>query len=311
MATVLKTWAFLAGAESWTWTTGSSDSTGAWDGAIGNPLGSLSDRIYGRNKGADTNYCQISGTWTDLFGVPAGTTVTGAQLTGGYAKCTVYNVAHNCTRGLVQIRDSADTTVVATLRAASSFTATDADWVATTGTNQSIGATYQPAATTVRVRWTDVLDTGNDGAAEVKNYFDGIGVTVTYVQHYTLSCATTSFAVTGTAAGLIRTYKFPAATTSAAVTGVIANLQKSHAPISAVVGSLVLTGAAVTLGATRYILGEAASCALTGIAAGLGSARNISMTGSSYSLAGIDADLVYYAVYVPPTYTLIAERAQQ
>jgi hypothetical protein len=420
VATTLKTWSFLAGAESWTWTTGA-NSTATWTVALGNPLGSHYDDITGKSK-SNTNYCEISGTWEALFAVTAGVTVTKAQLTGGYVNCTACVSPGTCTRGLVEIRDSAGTTVVATLRAATSLTTTDAGWVAISGSLQTIGAAYQASGTTIRVRYTDVLATLTAGAPNVRNYFDELGITVTTKQDYTLSCATTSFAVTGTAATFLRLVcRVSAAGTSFAVSGTAAGVRKSWVPISAVAGSaaitgtaaspwailrinqnqhgsgweigayvyfdptaiavtgayvltggaagfktgygvgpasgtFTITGTAATPGAARILGMDSGAFAVTGTAATPNSARYIATPGTSYQftgtatdlrstryisgspteynvtgtaaigvashipldaeafslvVGGTSADLTCYFIYVPPTYTLIAERAQQ
>jgi len=180
MATTIKTWGFLSGAESWSWTLASADSTGTWDSVVGNPLGSQYDRVFGRNK-SDLNYCEITGTWASLFGIPTNLGVSSIQLIGGSTRCTIWNVGSTAsTRGLVQVLNYDGSSVIATLRPASAFSAASGSWVEVFGTSQPIADVYKPATTSIRLRWTDVLATGNNTSAEARNHFDQLSIEIVH-----------------------------------------------------------------------------------------------------------------------------------
>ncbi len=174
-ATVTKTWTFASGAETFVSSTGA-QSTAAWDGTTGNPAGALYTRINGRNV-SNANYWEWTGTFENM-GVPAGATVTGIQLVGGYTRCTVYNRGAPSTAGPWELRDNTGATVLATLYGGRTFTGTDPSWVAASGTLQPLSSL--PSATSVLLRLNNTLSTSFSRRAEVRLYDDQVSVRITY-----------------------------------------------------------------------------------------------------------------------------------
>lgn len=175
--TVNYTFNFLSSSEGFTATTGAS-TTAAFDSATGNPAGSVYTQITGRNNNS-SNYWEWTGTFENL-GVPAGSVVTGIQLTGAFNRCTIYNTGQQSTSGPYELRDSTGSTLLATLWGGRNFSAVDPNWVSVSGLNQSLS--NLPSNTTIKIRLNNALRTGNNNAAQVRLYDDQISLTITYLR---------------------------------------------------------------------------------------------------------------------------------
>ncbi len=176
--TVTYTFNFATTAEGYTATTGG-NTTASYDGAYGNPQGSIYMRISGRNRN-NTNYWEWSGTFENL-NVPSGSLVTAIQLSSAYNRCTEYNVGQSSTSGPYELRDSTGGTVLATLWSGRTFSGVDSNWVSVSGTEQALS--NLPSNTTIRIRLNNTLRTGNNNGAAVTLYDDQISLTITYIKY--------------------------------------------------------------------------------------------------------------------------------
>lgn len=179
MATVTKTFAFAADAEGFVGTAGASTVT-SYDAATGNPAGALSTRTTTRNVAA-TSYWEWSGTWEDI-GVPVGSTVTAVRVDAGYTRCTEFTKATSAGLGPYELRDSAGT-LIGTLWAGRTATASDAGWVAIAAQSDLAVPTAQgPSGTTIRLRLADALTTSNATGTghAITTYDDQVALVITY-----------------------------------------------------------------------------------------------------------------------------------
>jgi hypothetical protein len=174
-ATVSKTWSFDTTAEGFAATVESA-STAAYASGVGNPAGALSTEMSARNRTND-NYWEWTGTFEDM-GVPAGATVSGIQLTGGFTRCTDFVNGDTSTAGPWELRDAVGTVVLATLYTGRTFAAVDGAWVSATGADQTLADLA--SNTTVRLRLNNQLSTINDATTLVRLYDDQVTVQITY-----------------------------------------------------------------------------------------------------------------------------------
>src|SRR5690242_3005943 len=122
MSTLVVTFAFASDAQSFTSNPGSSV-TMAWDGATGNPVGSLSSsRAVKGNSGANNSWTRTLSFET--MGVPSGSTITDITSASMQSRCTAFTSAGSGnTSGAVTLAPSGFSTI--TLSAQRSITATD------------------------------------------------------------------------------------------------------------------------------------------------------------------------------------------
>lgn len=184
------TYSFASDAEGW-----SASSCGAAGGSCsfqsgdGSPSsGSIETSETRKNKGGSVVW-QISGiTWEDL-GVPSGATVTAVD--GSYnhkmATCTSCNTSGGNTSGDLLIRDSGDTTTIATLETAVTYTAATS-WASRNANGaQSIGASYQASTTGIILQLSGNIQTNNSGGAAAVIRQDEVSLTITYTAAPTIS----------------------------------------------------------------------------------------------------------------------------
>ena len=180
MATVSKLFAFLNDSESYIGYP-DTDMVLSYDGAIGNPAGSLKARISGRNKNGQA-YWEWSGTWENL-GVPSGATVTAVRLNGCSTRCTEYSTGANSSVGPYDIWDSAGTTLIATIWSGRSVTGTEGSWDNTGAqSDQTVSSTYEASNTSIKIRLHDDLRTANDANAAVTTHDDQVELVITYTE---------------------------------------------------------------------------------------------------------------------------------
>jgi len=181
MATQTKLFTFVSSAEGFTGYPASSDVTLSYDSGVGNPAGSLKSRVFGRNKTGTDNYWEWSGTWEDL-GVPSGYVITHVRLNSGYDRCTEWNVGGSGNfSGPFDIRDSAGTTVIATLWAGRSVTAVEGSWNSIgQQSDQTVSSTYEASNTSIKIRLYTDLANGNNASAAVSIQQDQIELVITY-----------------------------------------------------------------------------------------------------------------------------------
>ena len=180
MASVTKSFLFHAALESWAATVGAA-TTGARSTSQNSPndsggSGSLSHRIYGKNKTNAGNYWQWAGTYADL-GVPANSRITEINLAYDWI-CSEYTTGSGTNRtGPAEIRNAADT-LRATLSNAQGSVSGTTSWATVAGSTYS--GLSEPETTTIHLRITTNLATGNSASAAVTLNHDYIIVTITY-----------------------------------------------------------------------------------------------------------------------------------
>src|SRR3989344_7142852 len=182
--TTTKTWSFAADTESWSTTLPNPNNTTAqWQSSDGSPAnGSLQMRITGKNKTNNGRYWEIADTWENIFGIPAGSTVTevGSGTGNSYNwSVTEYNVGAAGNSGPFAFYNNTPT-LQGTFSTASAFSGTTS-WAGKTGSAISVAAGLQPSNTTVRFRLTNDLATGNNNGAAVTLRQDQIVLTITYL----------------------------------------------------------------------------------------------------------------------------------
>jgi len=178
VATITKTFSFLAGAESFSGSAGAA-STLAWNGAAGNPLGSLKSRILGKTK-SNSNYWEWTGTW-EALGVPAGATVTAIRVNAASTRCMEYTGGASSSIGPYTLRDSGGTQQ-ASLWAGRTVTATDSGWVDVSAlADQSVPSAMQASNTSVKLRLANALATSSSSTSNaVSIYDDEVSIVITY-----------------------------------------------------------------------------------------------------------------------------------
>lgn len=182
-STQVKTFTFAADTESWTATScGAAGGTCAWQSSDGSPAnGSLEESETRKNKGGTWTWDLSGITWESL-GVPAGGVVTSVD--GSYnhimATCTSCNTSGGNTSGTLSIHDSGDTTTLATLETAVSYTGATS-WAARNASGtQAIGASYQASTTGIILRLSGGIQTNNTTGATAVIRQDQISLTITY-----------------------------------------------------------------------------------------------------------------------------------
>lgn len=176
LGVVSNTFGFDADAEGWVATAGSK-STLTYNATTGNPPGSLSSRVTGRNI-SNVNYWEYVGTWESL-GVPAGTKVTDITLDRADYSCTEYVTGAASTAGPWELYDSSGG-LIGTLAAGVGFSGTTG-WLSTSGTSLAIPADQQASNTTIRLRASNTLATGGSSTAAVTLSLDNVAVSLSYV----------------------------------------------------------------------------------------------------------------------------------
>jgi hypothetical protein len=171
MATLNVTFAFASDAQGFTANAGA-QSTLTWNGTQGNPVGSLQASASGSNV-SNSNSWTLATTF-EALGVPAGSTITGITGASMQSMCTAYGGAQS-TAGNVTLSDGA---TVATLAAARSFTATDASWQTSSGTD--LTGLSLASADSITIAIKNALATAHGGGNTVTLLQDQLGLTVTY-----------------------------------------------------------------------------------------------------------------------------------
>jgi hypothetical protein len=160
MPSTFVTFSFDSGAQGFT-PTGAA--TLAWDAG-----GHLDTRVAGKSL-TIASYWELSTSFINL-GVPAGTTIQQIIAASMQSRCYDYNVGAASTSGPVTLTPTGFSAV--TLSASRGYSATDASFVTTNGTNAT-GLTI-PAATNLLIRINNTVATGNSNAARNYLYQDNL-----------------------------------------------------------------------------------------------------------------------------------------
>lgn len=173
VSTVTVTFDFALNAQSFTSTPGA-NTTMAWDNANGNPSGSLSSTITGRNL---SNANKWTRTLTyEALGVPPGATVIGIGSASMQSRCTTYTTGATSTAGSVTLLDGGTTVTLAVSR---NFSATDASWVTSNGT--TVNGLSSASTTSVTITINNTLATANSASASVVLKQDNLTFVITYI----------------------------------------------------------------------------------------------------------------------------------
>lgn len=203
MATVDITYAALTDLEG---LTGSpdTDTTMTRDGSNGNPSGSYKTLTTTRNQQAN-NFWYIDTTWEGL-GVATGGTVTNIRLEGSdyYAGLSDWNVVDGVNVGPFEVRTQDDATTIATmLSQQTTITSAHSSWQSISAqSDQSIGASYQASNTSIRLRFANYVDLGNNASAAASLHEDNINVIITYTPAATTHYGTATISGTGAIANV-------------------------------------------------------------------------------------------------------------
>ena len=183
MATTTKTFSFAADAESWVATPGTSVVM-QWQSGDGSPSnGCLESRVLGKNINAGQSYWEWVGTWEDL-GVPASSLITevgtGADNDYNWA-CTEFTTgfAIGNHTGQFELFDNTPTLQGTFSSVQGDFTTTTA-WATVDGAAISVPSGIQASNSTIRLRLSSFLRTGNSTSAAVTVRQDQIILTMTY-----------------------------------------------------------------------------------------------------------------------------------
>jgi len=181
MATVTKRFSFNTDLESWTssvgaGTTASRSTTEESTNDTNSGNGALSLRIYGKSKTNAGNYWIWSGTWENL-GVPSGNVVTAVNVSYDW-RCSEFATGTGTNRvGPCVLLSSSDITR-ATFSTAQSSVTGSTSWATVSGTEYS--GISDASNTTIKLKITTDLATGNSSTAAVTMVQDWIQVTITY-----------------------------------------------------------------------------------------------------------------------------------
>jgi hypothetical protein len=175
--TVTKTFDFVSSSEGFTsYPSGSGVLT--FSSSLGNPAGSLSSSLSGRNDTA-SSYWQNTLTWEDM-GVPEGSTVIELYIISGYTRVPTYTAGNTVTVGPYELRTSTGADIC-TLWNGRSVTAQESSWVAISGPLAcDIPQYYQSSSTQIRLYNQNILRTANNKSASVALLEDGLSYRVTY-----------------------------------------------------------------------------------------------------------------------------------
>ena len=165
-----KDFTFATTAEGWTYTIGG-DETGVYDGTEQ----ALDGNVFGRNK-LGTGYWEWTGTWEDL-GVPSGNDATAVTMDFDWS-CYIANVSDGYTTGASELRNSDGTVLIGTFSSGAGGSGTTA-YATQSGSEVSVGATYQSSGTTIKLRIGLTVDNANDASAETGVYYDDVSLSIT------------------------------------------------------------------------------------------------------------------------------------
>ncbi len=183
MSVASVTFDFEADAQGWTGTPMSADSTVARYQDTADWC--FRHRIYGRNKGPDLNYAEVTDTWLNLFPVlGAGDTVTGVRFGGRNYKCDEFNVVTTCRYGeaagvsnAVQYRGTSNVE----LFAGRAITGTTG-WLGDTAglSYETVPAGDQSPSTSVTFRCQTYQENANNAAAVSSLLWDDLVLWIEY-----------------------------------------------------------------------------------------------------------------------------------
>lgn len=303
MPTLNVTFAFASDAQSFTATAGT-NSTLTYDGATGNPAGALKSVVSGSNRNDNNSWAR---TLTyEAMGVPTGATITGITSASLQSKCTAFASGTGCTSGAVTLVDGVTTV---TLSAQRSFTATDANWVTTNGTNAT--GLSKASSNSVTITIPNHLGTTSGGSGKgVTLYQDQLTFTITYTEP---ALPKGSYTLTGNAANLLKGSALHATlgnirqedgalfllesgdqllaeTTFDVAWKTVAGVKGVSMP--AAKGTFTLTGNAATLSRTRVQSASTTAFTLTGKTANLLRGYPLSATVTTFAETGNTANLL-------------------
>jgi len=181
VTTLAVTFPFTSNAQSFT-ANPAANATLSWIGTDGNPSGSLQSAVTGKNHSNQNSSWTLTTTFTAL-GVPSGSTITAITAASLDSKCTAFTTGGSQhTSGTATLVDGATTI---TLSAARSFTAVDASWVTTSGTDAT-GLSLN-ASDSITLTINNSLSTGNNNSANMTLLQDNLNFTITYVTFVNLN----------------------------------------------------------------------------------------------------------------------------
>ena len=200
MATTNTLWPWTSTAESWVGTPATGDVVMQWQSGDGDPSsGCLEARIVGKNKNPGTSYWRLSGTWASIFGVATNDTVTAVEKNdaSGLYKwiCSEYTDGTGDNYiGPLEIYDSGETTLIATLANAETSVTATTSWAFSTDTGQqAIDSAYQLGSTSIILRHSVTLRTGNSSSAAVTLRHDTLDIKITYTPYVAPAAITVPF----------------------------------------------------------------------------------------------------------------------
>jgi hypothetical protein len=169
VATVTKT--YLGSAAAWAGWTQSPTSPATETLSSGIPQTSLS----GRNKSAANSTFTLAGTWESLFGITHGSIIRSVTSASCQSKCTAFTTGAASSVNAATLVDGSTTVTLAALR---NFSATDASFVTSSGTNATGLVLASNDSVTLTI--SNSLNTGNSNTASVALQQDNLTFTVTY-----------------------------------------------------------------------------------------------------------------------------------
>ena len=179
MPDIVKTWPFTSGVEGWTEEVGSTEQDYTFDGAAGNPAGSI-EIDAGIGLGGYSNlshrFRSALETW-EQWGVPAGRTVTHVRFDYDYRLANEHATAQSF---LVELLDQYDVPGSDTL-ASDNWGTGVTGWLSKSGAEKAVDSDLRASSSQVRVR---VQYTASMPAAPFVNptwnWFDNARLTITY-----------------------------------------------------------------------------------------------------------------------------------
>jgi hypothetical protein len=171
MANFAKTFVFATTSEGWSYTVGA-DETGTYLSGSGNPAGSLEIDLLGK-RNVGTGYWEWTGTFEDL-GVPADATITGYSSSALDYSAVVALGIDSFSSGPYTVNDG----TLRTLVAAQTITGTTS--FATLNQSGTITGLSLASTTSIALRITADMDTGNANDANLNLLLDNVKITVDY-----------------------------------------------------------------------------------------------------------------------------------